>query len=207
MNDAVQRALAANPEATCVDFVAHSAGGWLGRAYIGGALNDVDWSKKKNTPVVAKTTVPHPRVRRLVSLGSPHIAPPPGANDATRGALRWVDETWPGAFFDGDGDGADGGVKYTCVTGRTVRGVAGPDAKGTLAGYSHNSYIQVCGSGEGVEGDAVVPNDFAVLDGADNIIIDGVFHSMSKVGTYDTAAKDVWYGSEEVVDLWLGALV
>ena len=58
-----------------------------------------------------------------------------------------------------------------------------------------------------MEGDAVVPNDFAVLDGADNIIIDGVFHSMSKVGTYDTAAKDVWYGSEEVVDLWLGALV
>jgi hypothetical protein len=26
---------------------------------------------------------------------------------------------------------------------------------------------------------------------------------MSRVGTYDEPAKDVWYGSEEVVDLWL----
>jgi len=45
VDEAVGRALAANENATRVDFVAHSAGGWLGRAYIGGALNDVDWSK------------------------------------------------------------------------------------------------------------------------------------------------------------------
>lgn len=32
-------------------------------------------------------------------------------------------------------------------------------------------------------------------------------YAASKVGTFDTAAKDVWYGSEEVVDLWLGALL
>jgi len=37
-------------------------------------------------------------------------------------------------------------------------------------------------------------------------LIDGVFHSMSQVGTFDGPSKDVWYGSEEVVDLWLGAL-
>jgi hypothetical protein len=60
-----------------------------------------------------------------------------------------------------------------------VRGKVGPDAKGTLAGYACNSYVQVCGSGDAVEGDAVVPNDFAILDGADNTVIDGVFHSMA----------------------------
>jgi hypothetical protein len=67
----------------------------------------------------------------------------------------------------------------TLATGRTVRGKVGPDAKGTLAGYACNSYVQVCGSGDAVEGDAVVPNDFAILDGADNTVIDGVFHSMA----------------------------
>ena len=30
---------------------------------------------------------------------------------------------------------------------------------------------------------------------------------MSRVGTYDEPAKDAWYGSEEVVDLWLEYLV
>ena len=94
-------------------------------------------------------------MRRLVSLGSPHIAPPPGANDATRGALKWVDERWPGAYFSGGGEVGDEdeddeeekGIQYACVTGRTVRGKEGPEAKGTLAGYSCNSYIQVCGKG------------------------------------------------------------
>lgn len=194
----MRRALAANPGAARVDFVAHSAGGWLGRAYIGGALNEVDWSKRRKngggaaaaaTTTIAKVPVPHPSVRRLVTLGSPHIAPPAGANDPTRGALRWVNERWPGARFSKDDDGdeaaaaAEAGVRYACVTGRTVRGKAGSDAKGTLAGYACNSYVQVCGRGDAVEGDAVVPNDFAVLDGADNTIIDGVFHSMAGTGT------------------------
>ena len=52
-------------------------------------------------------------------LGSPHIAPPPGANDATRGALKWVNEQWPGAHFSED-DEEDAGVRYACVTGRVV---------------------------------------------------------------------------------------
>lgn len=124
VDDAVRRALAANEGETRVDFVAHSAGGWLGRAYIGGALNDVDRSGRRGNgsdgsdPAAgdSKTPVPHPTVRRFVSLGSPHVAPPPGANDATRGALKWVDQKWPGAYFSGDDE--DGGVRYACVTGK-----------------------------------------------------------------------------------------
>ena len=67
--------------------------------------------------------------------------------------------------------------------------------------------MQVC-EGDGVVGDAVVPNDFALLDGRGDEFRDGVFHSMSaKVGTYDEDSGEVWYGSESVVDAWLGELL
>ena len=35
----------------------------------------------------------------------------------------------------------------------------------------------------------MVPNDFALLEGATNVVIDGVFHSMSQVGTFDGPSK------------------
>jgi hypothetical protein len=134
-----------------------------------------------------------------VTLGAPHRVAP-GANDATRGALKWVDERWPGAAFK------DQGVSYTCVAGMTVRGRAGKEFQKKLAGYSHNSYVQVCGEGDMVVGDAVVPCEYATLDGAENILLEGVFHSMSKVGTYDEDSRECWYGSDEVVDAWLQRL-
>lgn len=46
--------------------------------------------------------------------------------------------------------------------------------------------VQVCGEGEGVIGDAVVPLRSMFLEGADNVEVPGVFHSMSRVGTYDS---------------------
>lgn len=44
------------------------------------------------------------------------------------------------------------------------------------SGYAHGSYRQVCGEGHGVEGDAVVPVTSALLDGAEAVVVDGVFH-------------------------------
>ena len=41
--------------------------------------------------------------------------------------------------------------------------------------------VQVCGEGEGILGDCVVPKDWALLEGAEQIVLPGVFHSMSKV--------------------------
>lgn len=47
--------------------------------------------------------------------------------------------------------------------------------------------VQVCGEGSTV-GDAVVPLQSAFLDGADCMELQGVFHSMSRLGTYSEAS-------------------
>ena len=65
---------------------------------------------------------------------------------------------------------------------------------------------QVCGEGHLVEGDAVVPLRAALLAGAHHIVLDGVFHSMSQLGTFKTPTERPWYGSEAVVDSWLREL-
>jgi hypothetical protein len=48
--------------------------------------------------------------------------------------------------------------------------------------------MQVCGRGDGVLGDGIVPVESALLEGAHHVVLDGVFHSMSKVGTFDEAS-------------------
>lgn len=45
------------------------------------------------------------------------------------------------------------------------------------------------------------------LQGANNIILEGVFHSISKQGAFADASELVWYGSDEVMDAWLPALL
>lgn len=47
--------------------------------------------------------------------------------------------------------------------------------------------VQVCGEGSTV-GDAVVPLQSAFLDGAECLEVEGVFHSMSRLGTYSEAS-------------------
>ena len=76
----------------------------------------------------------------------------------------------------------------------------------SCSGYAHGSYQQVCGAGHEVVGDAVVPLDSALLPGAQHVVLDGVFHSMSRVRTFNEPAEFPWYGSEEVVDTWLAEL-
>lgn len=110
-----------------------------------------------------------------------------------------MDKKWPGAYFKE--------INYVCVAGRTVRGVKNTkETKETLPGYAGASYAQVCGEADGVVGDAVVPSEYATLEGALNVSVEGVFHSMSKVGTYAEDSNEAWYGSDEVVDLWLKEL-
>ena len=66
--------------------------------------------------------------------------------------------------------------------------------------------LQVCGEGDGLEGDAVVPLRAALLAGSRQVVLDGVLHSMSRIRTFDEPSDEEWYGSEGVLDSWLGHL-
>ena len=79
---------------TCaqVHLVGHSAGGWLGRAFVADPLY---FDSPAEDP-----GVPHQGVASLVSLGTPHMPPLLAAGrDMTGGALTWVNLRWPGAAF------------------------------------------------------------------------------------------------------------
>ncbi|KAL0041507.1 hypothetical protein WJX79_005714 [Trebouxia sp. C0005] len=142
----------------------------------------------------------HEGVRRLITLGTPHLGPSTGGRDMTGGTLTWLNTQWPGAFFK------DQGIQYTCVAGQLVAGNK-EAANRTLAKYACNSYREVCGDGHGQLGDGVVPRCCAHLEGADNLLLDGVFHSISKKGTFAGRSQLVWYGSDDVIDAWLHALL
>jgi pimeloyl-ACP methyl ester carboxylesterase len=184
-----------------VVLVGHSAGGWLGRAALGyyGTRDGNDNSNNSNDDTSSSQPSPSinlDRVAGLVSLGAPHRPPPPELMDMTRGALRITDERFPGSFHDG--------LFYVTVVGRSVRGVPQRRRFGrpsslleptTRAGFAYTSYEACCGRGD-VMGDGVVPFCTAHLDGAVQIDLDGVLHSID--------SPDDWYGSPSVIQQWHG---
>ncbi|KAG2444613.1 hypothetical protein HXX76_001357 [Chlamydomonas incerta] len=227
--DTVEQALRETGAAQVV-LVGHSAGGWLGRAYLadpryqhqdGAGGDDAATAAATSTssassaaaagaaarpPPGTQGSRPNPRVRAVVTLGTPQRPPPAEKKrDMTGGAQGWVDRSYPGAHF------AEAGVRYVTVCGRTVRGhrETPRQRKGPRVPeeYAYDSYTEVCGDGEGVAGDCVVPLDSALLPGARHVVLDGVFHSMSRIGTFDEESGVVWYGSEDVLDAWLAPLV
>ncbi|CAM9573394.1 unnamed protein product [Discosporangium mesarthrocarpum] len=153
----------------------HSAGGWLGRAAMGGGK----WEEG-----VASEDV----VAGLVTLGTPQF---PGPMDMTRGALTYTDLQYPGAFL------RDRGVFYVTVAGAAVEGDSEAE-RGSRERFAFGSYKTVCGAGA-VMGDACVPLMSAHLDGAEQVTLDGVFHSVDR--------PDDWYGADPVVDCWLGTVL
>lgn len=167
MASAVQRAREATG-ASRVHLLGHSAGGWLARAFAGGAPGSgLD-------PGAVRGAAPHPLVASITTLGTPQRPPaaalrqaasgalssdsyeeppagrgaagarqvpsqPRAVRDMTGGALQWVDTQWPGTALAG------AGVAYVTVAGRAVRGCgSAARAKGrSAAGYAHDAYIQV----------------------------------------------------------------
>lgn len=200
-----------------VVLIGHSAGGWLARAALGYGGTIVPQRQIASTllsveprmqstssvpPVSVATemtgTGPSPpidlsRVLGLVTLGAPHLPPPPQVMDMTRGALRITNERYPGAYHKGNGDD----VFYITVIGEAIRGVPqerkSPLEPTTVTGFAHNSYEAVCGRGDTI-GDGVVPTCSAHLDDAIQLNLPGVFHSIN--------APERWYGSDAVLDLW-----
>jgi len=135
-----------------VSFLAHSAGGWLGRTYL----------VSMEAPEIAN-------VDCFVSLGSPHMPPPKDVIDQTRGILTWVNETTPGAFHDS--------VKYTTISGTCIQGTKFGDEDASLEQkITGQGYKQVGGNAD-VWGDGIVPKESAHLEGALQINLEGVYHS------------------------------
>lgn len=164
-----------------ITFLAHSAGGWLGRLYL------------KDFGTIG--------IDRFVSLGSPHLPPPDdreGVVDQTRGILDYCQDSCPGAYHSE--------VEYITIAGKFLKG-SKFRGEGTfrekLVGLG---YQQVCGQSD-VWGDGVVPVASAHLEGAHNIDLDGVYHS--PVGAAHAPSDDpsttdetLWYGSQTVLPEW-----
>ena len=73
--------------------------------------------------------------------------------------------------------------------------------EGSAARVAYANYVAVAGDGYAM-GDGVIPVGCAHLEGAEQITLDGVLHSINEAGT--TLPTDRWYGSEAVIDRWLG---
>jgi hypothetical protein len=161
--------------------IGHSAGGWLAR----GILGNGNWA--------SSTALSSDFVAGLVTLGAPHLPPAEGSPDMTRGALRYVDSSYPGAYLCSD---TAQSIFYLTVGGTAVRGDK-LASQGSISKFASNSYQQVTGSSFDAEetvGDGVVPLSHAHLAGAEQITIEGCFHSIQ---------SDKWYGGNSTIDQWL----
>lgn len=159
-----------------VTLVAHSAGGWMSRVWL------LERQRMDD-------------VSLLLTLGSPLRRPPSGAGvfDQTRGILKYVDERCPGPV-----DLAAAGGKFVCLAGRYLKGSEQlSEFQGWVVGQG---YKQVCGAAD-VWGDGITPVEWAHLDGAENVTLEGVYHS--PVGA---SAERPWYGSPGILEQWLSYL-
>jgi hypothetical protein len=176
-----------------VILIGHSAGGWLGRAALGFGSQEVV-SGDSNTTTIMGPPISLDKIVGLVSLGTPHLPPPPGIMDMTRGALRITNEYFPGAFHK---TVTNDGLFYITVVGLSVQGEEQQRSSllepTTVKGFAYNSYKAVCGNGTAI-GDGVVPYSAAHLDDTLQIDLKGVMHSIN--------TPENWYGSLQVIERW-----
>jgi len=157
-----------------VNLIGHSAGGWISRIYMGEFGYQ---GKKDKEPRYWKA---YTSIANLITLGTPHISKEPW----TQWNLDFVNDNYPGAFYSS--------VRYVCVAGKTI---FGKRRLGTWV--AHNSYEMTCGIGN-TWGDGITPIEAAHLQGAENLVIEGVMHS--------PRSSDIWYGSPEVLHNWVSYL-
>lgn len=156
--------------ATQVNLIGHSAGGWISRIYLG------EQPYAARGQVITSCWKAYPLVASLITLGTPHIS----QERWTRWNLDFVTNNYPGAFYKN--------VRYVCVAGKTIFGARRP---GSWLAYS--SYQLTCGQGN-TWGDGITPIVAAHLEGAENLVIEGVKHSPRSPG--------IWYGSPEPLKAW-----
>jgi len=159
-----------------INLIGHSAGGWISRIYLG----ETPYSIHKDVTEDAGLWHAHPYVATLITLGTPHIS----GERWTRKNLDFVKINYPGAFYPH--------VRYVCVAGKAIYGER---RRGSWLAYS--SYKLTCGKGN-TWGDGITPIEAAHLEGATNLVIEGVKHSPKVSG--------IWYGSPEVLQDWVSYL-
>jgi pimeloyl-ACP methyl ester carboxylesterase len=152
-----------------VTLVGHSAGGVLARLYL------------SPESFFGRVYGGLERVKQVITLGSPHH----NARRWIHGGMmsRWMDGHVPGAYFAPK-------VQYATVAGKLVRG----DRRGSPRERQvYHFYRQIAGDGN-AWGDGLVPLSSQLLDGAQQIVLDGVSHF--------TGFGGPWYGSPEVIPRW-----
>ena len=159
-----------------INLVGHSAGGWISRIYLGEQPYTIHGEVFED----AGLWNAHPCIHTLITLGTPHVS----QERWTRKNLDFVKINYPGAFHPQ--------VRYVCAAGKSVFGKRG---FGTWLAYK--SYELTVGKGE-TWGDGITPVEAAHLDGAENLVLEGVWHSPRSPGK--------WYGSPEVLPAWIGYL-
>jgi triacylglycerol esterase/lipase EstA (alpha/beta hydrolase family) len=163
-------------KSSAVNLIAHSAGGWIARIYLGEkpylihgdvSAAEARWEARKH-------------VHTLITLGTPHTS----QERWTKKNLDFVNINYPGAFYPE--------VRYVCVAGKAVYG-----ERRLGKWLAYNSYQLTCGRGN-CWGDGITPIAAAHLTGATNITLEGVMHSPRSPG--------IWYGSPEVSQAWISYL-
>jgi triacylglycerol esterase/lipase EstA (alpha/beta hydrolase family) len=161
--------------ASAINLIGHSAGGWISRIYLG---EKPYCGRAQVTPVGPWRA--HTYVATLMTLGTPHVS----RERWTRWNLDFVNNNYPGAFYSN--------VRYVCVAGKTI---FGERRRGRWLAFS--SYQLTCGQGNSW-GDGITPIAAAHLEGAENLVVEGVNHSPRTPG--------IWYGSPQVLPNWVSYL-
>jgi pimeloyl-ACP methyl ester carboxylesterase len=169
------QSLQAEQGVTKINLIAHSAGGWIARIFLG------------DVPYFEETWSGRHRIATLITLGTPHTS----CERWTRHNLDFVNSHYPGAFWPE--------IKYVCVAGTAIPGRRLPwtalrNAEARSTWLAYNSYRQTVGDGDRA-GDGITPVAAAHLEGAVNITLEQVYHS--------PRGSKRWYGSPDVLSSWL----
>jgi len=187
-----------------ISFLGHSIGGWVARSYIGEVLGEKSASK---------------RIRSLVTLGTPHNAPPDdsavAALDQTRGLLKYINTKFPSGW-------PLPCSAVTCVAGSGTRAPSslwdlfnGGADKVWNSAVSRSalleelvalaSYFPLSGRAFEVEGDGLIPIETALMRDCGTVVLPDCNHAdfvPTPGRSLRLPAAYKWYGSSAFIDQW-----